>query len=473
MSRVKFLKDYRDRHLDQFKAISEYLFYHPELKFKEFQSAEYLMKQCEELGFKVEGNVAEIETAFVASYGSGKPVIAILGEYDALPGLYQTPNSSSKNDEGNEVGHGCGHNLLGTGSLMATAMVKDYIEEHHLEGTVRYYGCPGEEIGSGKTFMVRDGAFDDVDFALCWHPSPSNSVMNLSSLANYLVNFHYKGISSHAANSPHLGRSALDAVELMNVGANYLREHVTEDVRYHYALHDVGSSSPSVVQDSATVQYLIRAKTIDTVHDVYERIKKIAQGAALMTETEVEIDFVKGCSNYIPNTQLGAQLHHSLNEIYEYQASRDDEQFAKEIFNSLTDNERKNKLTSLVGFGFLDDEGVLEDKYIYDKVSPYKETDHILSGSTDVSDVSWVVPTGQVSCATSAIGTPLHTWQMTSQGLSNLAVQGTSNAAMTMAHTAIELLDNPYLRSQVQQEFKQFRSKNEYTNPIPKGVLPR
>ncbi|GGI39603.1 amidohydrolase [Mammaliicoccus stepanovicii] len=473
MNRTTFLRDFKENHLNQFKDISEYLFYHPELKFKEFQSVEFLISRCKELGFTVKENVANIETAFIASYGSGKPVIAILGEYDALPGLYQTPNLSSKNDEGKAVGHGCGHNLLGTGALMAASMVKDYISKNHLNGTIRFYGCPGEKIGSGKTFMVRDGAFDDVDYALCWHPSPSNSVMNLSSLANYLVNFHFKGISSHAANSPHLGRSALDAVELMNVGSNYLREHVTDDVRFHYALHDVGSSSPSVVQDTATVQYLIRAKTIDGVNDVYKRIKQIAKGASLMTETDVEIDFVKGCSNYIPNAMLGDQLYKSMHDIYKYNASSEDENFAKDIFNSLSENEQKNKITSLVGFGFMDTEESLEGKYIYDKISPYKPSDEILSGSTDVSDVSWVVPTGQVSCATSAIGTPLHTWQMTSQGLSNLAFEGTSNAAMTMAHTAIELLQNKDLRASVDEEFKTFQSKNVYKNPIPKEVLPR
>src|SRR5699024_4100684 len=247
-------------------------------------------------GFQVERDVGGIETAFIATYGDGSPVIGILGEYDALSGMSQQAGVPTKTPikEGDN-GHGCGHNLLGVGSLGAVLAVKQMIDERQLSGTIRYYGCPAEEGGSGKTYMVRAGLFDDVDIALTWHPGTSNSIMCGQSLANYQVYYKFKGKSSHATISPHLRRSALDAVELMNVGVNYLREHIIPEARVHYAVTHTGGHSPNVVQAEAEVLYLMRAPQVDDVEHIYKRINDIAKGAALMTGTEVDIVFDKAC----------------------------------------------------------------------------------------------------------------------------------------------------------------------------------
>ena len=310
----QFIEQYLQENKSYFEKVSSFIYHHPETRFEEYQSAEFLASECEKQGFTVERNVGNIETAFVATYGSGKPVIGFLGEYDALSGLGQKPNVFTRDPDGKENGHGCGHNLLGTGAFAAACAVKHYLEKHQLEGTVKFFGCPGEEGGSGKTFMVREGVFDGVDIALTWHPATVNAVMSLSSLANYQVYFRFKGTPSHAAHSPHLGRSALDAVELMNVGVNYLREHVIDEARIHYAVTDTGGISPNVVQAEAEVLYLIRAPKITDVESIYQRIVKIAKGAALMTETEVSIRFDKACSNYVPNRHLEKILYEKLVE---------------------------------------------------------------------------------------------------------------------------------------------------------------
>lgn len=467
------IQDIIKKYKKVFIEMSEYIYYHPELKFEEFKSSEYYIEKSKEFGFDVNSDIPNLPTAFISTYGSGTKHIGFLGEFDALPDLYQTPNVAYKDDEGKKIGHGCGHNLLGMGSFISAVIVKELIDKHNLDLKVSFFGCPGEEIGSGKTFMVRDGVFNGVDLALTWHPSPSNSIMTQSSLANVLVDFHFKGLSSHAANSPHLGRSALDAVELMNVGANYLREHVPTTNRIHYAITDSGGMSPSVVQDHATVKYLIRAENAKEVLNTYERVINIAKGASLMTETEVEIDFIKGCSNYIGNKALENVLYDALNEMYDVHISEDMKKFAKEIYNSFTENQKTNKLTSMVGMGFMDDESYLDDKYIYDRVSPYHPSTEIFAGSTDVSDVSWNVPTAQLSCATSAIGTPLHTWQMTAQGISDLAHSGMFTAGKSMALAALNatLDENNYKK--IQFEFDDFKNNNEYICPISKDIKPR
>src|SRR5699024_9820957 len=257
-----FIKQYIDEHEDYFKYVSEYIYTHPETRFEEYESASFLIEECRWQGFIVQKNVANISTAFKATYGAGKPVISLLGEFDALPNLSQVPNQASQQALDDKAGHGCGHNLLGTGAFAAACGVKAYLEKENIPGTVVFFGCPGEEGGSGKTFMVREGVFNGVDAALTWHPSPNNTIMSLPTLANYQVAFHFKGVAAHAANSPHLGRSALDAVELMNIGVNYLREHVIQDARIHYAVTDTGGFSPNVIQSEATALYLIRAPQI-------------------------------------------------------------------------------------------------------------------------------------------------------------------------------------------------------------------
>lgn len=469
-----FIKEYMEENAAYFNEVSAYIFHHPETRFEEYKSAEFLAAECEKQGFSVVRNIANIPTAFKATFGSGKPVIAFLGEYDALPGLSQTPNLSKKEqvEESPNFGHGCGHNLLGTGAFAAACATKAYLEENNLEGTVVFYGCPGEEGGSGKTFMVRDGAFEGVDAALTWHPSPGNSIMSRPTLANYQITFRFKGVAAHAANSPHLGRSALDAVELMNVGVNYLREHIIQDARVHYAITDTGGLSPAVVQPKAEVLYLIRAPKNNQVEGIYKRICKIAEGAALMTETEVEIEFVKACSNYVPNRALEKILYENLKEVGADEPSAEEKAYAKQIWDTFSSDEQQSFFDIMNGFGYVGDGSEFEGKYLNDSISDYVASEEIFYGSTDVADVSWVLPTAQLTAATSTLGTPLHTWQMTAQGLSDFANRGMMRAASAMALTGIELVTSSEKLSQVKEEHAQFEKQNPYNPPIPKDVSP-
>lgn len=469
---ITFIEKYLEENKAYFQEVSEFIYRHPETRFEEYDSSSYLASACEKQGFMVERNVADIETAFIATYGSGAPVIGFLGEFDALSGLSQKPNETTYQPSDTDVGHGCGHNLLGTGAFAAACAMKSYMEANDLPGTVKFFGCPGEEGGSGKTFMVRDGVFDQVDAALSWHPSPSNSIMSLSSLANYQVFFRFKGVSSHAANSPHLGRSALDAVELMNVGVNYLREHVVQEARIHYAVTNTGGISPNVVQSNAEVLYLVRAPQVNQVDSIFQRVCKIAEGAALMTETELSIEFDKACSNYIPNRNLEKVLYNNLVAFGAEKPTADEEKFAKEIWSTFTEAEQEYYIDPMKGFGYIGDGSEFSGKYLSDSISPYYESQGILSGSTDVSDVSWVVPTAQLTAATSTLGTSLHTWQMTAQGLSSYAHKGMLRAAGSMALTGIELITSEEKLNKVKEEFNEFKQKNKYTCPIPKEVTP-
>lgn len=467
-----FIEEYLTENNDYFMNASRYIYEHPETRFEEYKSYEFYVNESEKQGFKVKRNVANIPTAFTATYGEGKPVIAFLGEYDALPGLSQKPCTSEPTPLESHVGHGCGHNLLGIGAFAAACAVKAYLKANNLTGTVVFYGCPGEEGGSGKTFMARDGAFEGVDSALTWHPSPSNSIMNISTLANYQIEFKFKGIASHAANSPHLGRSALDAVEIMNVGANYLREHIIQDARVHYSVTDTGGLSPNVVQSNASVMYLIRAPKVKQVEEIYQRVCKIAEGAALMTETDLSINFNKGCSNFVPNRQLESILYDNFQKIGIESPTQEEKEYAKEIWDTFSTSEQDFYVDIMEGFGYQGDGSEFNGKYLSDSISPYKNTGKMLYGSTDVADVSWVVPTAQLSTATTALGTALHTWQMTSQGLSSFAHKGMMRAAKTMALTGGSLLESEELLNGVQAEFNRFKKENPYKCPIPNHTRP-
>lgn len=467
-----FINHYIEEHQDYFQSVSTYIYEHPETRFEEYESAAFLAKACEEQGFTVTKGIANIPTAFQAVYGSGKPTISYLGEFDALPNLSQEPNESTYQPLDNHIGHGCGHNLLGTGAFAAACATKAYLEENNLPGTVIFFGCPGEEGGSGKTFMAKEGVFKGVDAALTWHPSPSNSIMKLPSLANYQITFNFKGVAAHAANSPHLGRSALDAVELMNVGVNYLREHVIPEARLHYAVTDTGGFSPNVVQPNATVVYLIRAPHINQVREIYERVCNVAKGASLMTGTEVTIEMEKACSNYVPNRALEKIMHEQFKAVGAVQPTETDIAFAKDIWETLSPEEQGFALELIEGFGFSGTKESIKNKYLLDFISPYEASDEIFYGSTDVADVSWNVPTAQLTCATSAMGTPLHTWQMTTQGISNFSHAGMLNAARVMAMTGLHLFENEAALQTVKAEFAQFQKENEYINPIAQGVRP-
>lgn len=470
---TRFIEGILEEKRDFLTDLSNSIWEHPETRFEEYKSVEIMQQALKEEGFSVEKEVANIDTAFIGSFGSGSPIIGILGEFDALAGLSQYGNiSESKPIEKGGNGHGCGHNLLGTGSLAAAISIKQYLQENNISGTVQYFGCPGEEGGSGKTFMAREGIFDHLDIALTWHPSSTNSIMSLSSLANYQVKFKFKGISSHAAASPHLGRSALDAVELMNVGVNYLREHIKPDARIHYAVTNTGGHSPNVVQSDAEVLYLIRSPHLAEAKELYRRVSNIAEGAAKMTETTVSIEMDKACSNYVPNRRLEEIMYENLLEFSDFQYTKDDLEYAKNIWASLDDGEKQDALESIKNFGAIKDNQKLKDKYLSDVIHEYVPLDTAMPGSTDVSDVSWNVPTAQCTIATCAVGTPLHTWQMVTQGVSSIAHKGMLRAGGVMALTAIELLNDPEKLALVQKEHQDKFKDLPYECPIPENVSP-
>lgn len=464
-----------DRQAQALCAMSDAVWETPETAFLEFASAGTLIDALKGFGFEVTEKVAGIETAFAARYGSGKPVIGILGEFDALSGLSQAAGVAEKAPLlPGGAGHGCGHNLLGAGSMAAAVAIREYLKENDCPGTVIYYGCPGEEGGSGKAFMARDGVFDELDCALTWHPWDINSVVNETALANYQISYRFKGISSHAAASPHLGRSALDAVELMNVGVQFLREHMTEKSRIHYAITNAGGFSPNVVQPEAEVLYLIRAPKNSEVQSLFERVNKIAQGAALMTETEMEYDFIKACSNPIVNTTLNEVFQQSFEALTPPSYTEDEVAFAKKIIASY--ESPANPYEGDMARYSKENQAFLRErmkKPIFDFIAPSSEVEGFMGGSTDVGDVSWVCPTAQIYTVTKAALTPGHSWQMVAQGKSGIAHKGMLYAGKVIAATAIALLEEPALIEKAKIEHKARLGGERYRCAIPKDVRPR
>ena len=476
MSAHDFIDRYIDQHQARFSALSDAIWDVPETRFEETQSSALLADALAQEGFEVERGVGGLDTAFIASIGHGQPVIAILGEFDALAGLSQQAGCATPEplvENGN--GHGCGHNLLGTAGLAAAFAIKAWWAEQDGRGTLRFYGCPGEEGGSGKTFMVREGLFDDVDAAVTWHPEGFSGMFNLSTLANIQAAFHFKGVAAHAANSPHLGRSALDAVTLMNTGANFLREHIVQEARLHYAVTQTGGVSPNVVQADAEVLYLIRAPQLDQAQDIYQRVINIAKGAALMTDTQMTVRFDKACSNYVPNRALEAVMERNLHHFGLPHYSAQEQAFAAEIRATLSKDDLRNARLNAARTG--GEAGIawaeaLGDKVLMDEVAPYAVTRELLYGSTDVGDVSWVTPTAQCFASCFAFGTPLHTWQLVAQGRTPIAHKGMCLAAKVLAATALTLLHDDAALARCREEFDRVRHEQPYVCPIPAGVQP-
>jgi len=457
--------------------LSDRIWEYAETRFEEKRSAEALCAALEDAGFAVEREAGGIPCAFVATAGSGSPVIGFLGEFDALSGLSQqagVAERAAREPGGN--GHGCCHHLLGVGSLAAAVACRDYLREHNLPGTIKYFGCPGEEGGSGKAFMARAHLFDDLDVAISWHSSSMTKVMTGSSLANIQVYYRFTGRASHAGGSPHLGRSALDAVELMNVGVNYMREHIIPEARVHYAVINTGGRSPNVVQPEAEVLYLIRAPQNSQVQELFAWVSDIARGAAMMTQTQVDIQIDKACSNLIPNDTLARIMHENLVAAPLPTATAEEREFAHAIRATLTEAELRKEETALIKeFGTADGRRLsaqLEGKELCDIVMPYKYSDRPSGGSTDVGDVSWIVPTVQCDVSCYALGTPGHSWQQVAQGKASWAHKGMLLAAKAMAGTALDLCLRPELIATAKRELQELVGAEGYRCPIPDGVVP-
>ena len=473
----EYINSQKDIIIDMNDRVWEYA----ETAFTEYKSAEKLCSVLENAGFEVKRGVGKIETAFTAAFGKGKPVIGLLAEYDALAGLNQMGSSAVKQptapgDEG-KAGHGCGHNCYGAAIVGAALGVKEYLSANpQLSGTVIVYGCPGEEGGSGKTFMAREGVFDGCDAALTWHPSSVTSVASGSSLANYQVLYKFYGVSSHAAADPEAGRSALDALELMNTGVQYLREHIPDAARIHYAITNTGGFSPNVVQARADVLYLIRSPKSSQVKELYERVNNIARGATLMTDTRVEIDFVKACSEIVKNETLERVLYANMEQIPMPSFTQEEMDFAGEIRASYENP--KDILEHAVrrcGESYREQLIPLyaQNKNINDFLLPYYTNEVVSAGSTDVGDVTWICPTAQFDSVTTAAGTPNHSWQFASCNKSSIAHKGVIYAAQVLAGSAIDLFENAETVQAAKDEHKKRTGGQPYQCPIPEGVVPR
>jgi aminobenzoyl-glutamate utilization protein B len=449
----------------RFIELSDRVWAMPEVCYTEARSSAEHLAELRHQGFRITEKVAGIPTAVMGEWGEGGPVIAFLGEYDALPGLSQEAGVAEPRPiEAGGHGHGCGHNLLGSAALLAATAVKDWLAAHKVPGRVRYYGCPAEEGGAAKAFMVRSGAFADADIAITWHPSSFWEVVVTPSLANTRADFSFTGRTAHAAASPHLGRSALDAVELMNVGVNYMREHMPSDARVHYALLDTGGIAPNVVQAHARVRYSIRARDLPGMNELVGRVHKIAQGAALMTETKVEMKIISAVSNILRNTPLEQALHRIMEDLGPPHFDETDKDFAAKIQSSLTEKDIASVYYS-IGMD-------PTDRPLADFIVPLNATRDPQVGSTDVGDVSWVVPTVQVHAPTVAIGTPFHTWQVVAQGKTPAAHKAMVQAAKAMAGLGIKALAEQELIAAAKADLKTRTTRTPYVSPLPDDVAP-
>ncbi len=444
---------------------------HPESGFQEFTASKLQQDYLKEQGFTVTPNAADTITGYTAVWGSGRPVIALLGEFDALHGLSQKSDVTKPEPSDTEMGHGCGHHLLGTGSLGAGLLIRDYLQENHLSGTVMICGCPGEEAGSGKAYMARDGIFADVDVALSWHPGVYNEVSTGSSQSCINVFYRFHGVSSHAAGAPEKGRSALDAVELMDVGCNYLREHMKDSDRIHYAIVNTGGAAPNVVQSLAEVNYFIRSANNADCLALASRVHDIARGAALMTGTTVEILFDEGLSNTVNNFVLEDVIDRAFRKAGVPAFDEADRAYAQ----AFKDTWKQPVTLADIPQEVKDKPRLLKNMQESPLCDYYVETNHsdtVRMGSTDVGDVSWVVPTAQLHTACYGYGAGGHSWQWVAEGKSPIAMKGMLKAAEVMALAAEELYTHPEEIVKAKEEFKERTGGQPYQCLIPKEVKP-
>ncbi len=440
-----------DRKADEIIGVSDGIWDHAETAYREKVSSKILSDALEKEGFTVERGVGGIPTAFKATFGKGKPHLGILAEFDALSGLAQEAGVAEPCPKpGPDVGHGCGHNLFAGGSFGAALAVKAYLEERK-NGSVTLFGCPAEENGAGKVFLARAGVFEGIDSVVSWHPEKMYMVRTRPSLALVNVIYSFEGISAHAGSSAHLGRSALDAVELMNVGANFLREHMDLTSRIHYAIIDAGGDAPNVVQSHAKVKYTIRATKAAGVRELWERVNDIARGAALMTGTTVSWRVQSAYSELITIPTLQKTAYEAMQEAPFPLPTEEENAFGRALQATMHLKEMP------------------ETVYAEELLAPAPPVPH--GGSTDTADVSWNCPTVQMHIGTWAIGTPAHSWQAVAQGKSTYAHKSLLYAAKAVAGTIMRLLDNPALIEQAWAEQRE-RAKGGYVCPLPDDVQP-
>jgi aminobenzoyl-glutamate utilization protein B len=418
-----------NNHQNQFEEVAIRIWDYAEVGYQEYKSSNLLKEQLLKEGFSIKSNIANIPTAFVAEYGQGFPVIAILGEFDALPGVAQSSSPFKESYKDNQAGHACGHHLFGAGSAWASVAIKEWLSANNQQGTIRFYGTPAEEGGSGKVYMARDGIFNDVDVILHWHPGSTSHASPRTSNSNKSAKFSFKGISAHAASAPDKGRSALDGVESMNMMVNMMREHVPQESRIHYVITK-GGLAPNVIPDDAEVYYYVRHPKRQMVEKLFDRVVKAAEGAALGTETDMTFEVMHGNYSLMPNDTLQKVMHEKLVNLGGITYSQDEDEYAKKIHGTLLNP------TAEIG----DQENIL----------PYKRRHGY--GSTDVGDVSWLVPTAGARIATWVPGTSAHSWQAVASGGTSIGLKGTKLAVQVLSETAKEIFLNPSIATLAKEE---------------------
>jgi aminobenzoyl-glutamate utilization protein B len=442
--KAKAMADIQSQY-DQYKNIALNIWDYAEVGYKEVKSSDLLQKTLADNGFKIDKGVAGIPTAFVATYGSGSPVIGILAEFDALPGLSQQPVPQKQPIAGKDAGHGCGHHLFGTASVASAIEVKKLMESGAIKGTVKLYGTPAEEGGSGKVYLVREGLFKDVDVVLHWHPGAENSVTMTKALANSSAKFRFNGLSAHASAAPEKGRSALDAVESMNYMVNMMREHIPSDARIHYVITN-GGKAPNVVPDYAEVYYYVRHPNRDVVRQLFDRVEKAANGAAIGTETKMNYEIIGGTYDLLINKTLGEMAQKNLELVGGITYTAEEVAFGKELQKS---------------FDF-----TVPPVESAATIKPLKTVEDAGGGSTDVGDVSWNVPTVGIRTATWIPGTPAHSWQAVACGGREIGTKGMIVAAKALTLMAIDLFKDNTLVQKAKEEFNNARTANFNYKPL-------
>jgi len=447
--------------------VADTIWGYAELGLTETKSSKLLQDELKKHGFKVEEGVAGMPTAFIATWGKGKPVIGIMGEFDALPGISNKIIPEKTPLREGAPGHGCGHHIHGTSGVAGAIAVRYEMEKKGIKGTVKFFGTPAEENFVGKVYMVRAGIFDGVDAVISHHPDSINSASIGSSTAVNGVKFHYYGKTSHAAGSPEQGRSALDAVELMNVGVNYLREHVIQEARFHYVI-EVGGGQPNVVPDYARSWYYIRAPQRDQLDGIYKRIIKIAEGAAMMTDTTLKVEFIMGLYNLIPNRAIAEVIVGNMKEIGAPRYTKEELTFAKKINADLDrqvkiDDMKRQKVPSWERYADID----MAD----DILDPFGE-EYCSAGSTDVGDVSWVVPAVEYNTSTYPLGSPAHSWQWVACGAMGLGHKSLIFSSKVTAGTVLDFLIKPELLKKAKDEHAKRLAGKKYVSPIPAEIQP-
>lgn len=424
-----------DQQTDRYSVVARKIWEYAELGYQEKKSSDLLQSELKKSGFAVTAGVGGMPTAFTASYGQGHPIIGILAEFDALPGLSQDAVPEKKVLVSGSPGHACGHNLFGTGSVAAAIAIKEAIQTGNIKGTIRVYGTPAEEGGAGKVYMVRAGLFSDADVVLHWHPGDGNSASASSSLANKSAKFRFYGVASHASSAPEQGRSALDGVEALDYMVNMMREHIPSDARIHYVITK-GGDAPNVVPAFAEVYYYVRHPVADTVKSLFERIVKAAQGAALGTGTRMDYEVIHGVYNVLPNETLSLVMDKNLHRVGGVNYDEQEKDFAAALQRSLI---KKEPLLAA------------------QTIQPFRVIEKGSGGSTDVGDVSWVVPTAGLSTATFVPGTPGHSWQAVAAAGMSIGNKGMIVAAKTLALTAYDIFTDPSIIKKAQQELQKRR----------------